>query len=310
MIYDTIIIGAGAAGCSAAVYATRYNLKTLMLGGPMPGGLISEARDVENYPGYLSISGMELANKFVDQAVKLGADYKIEIVEDIKKVGDVFEVKTYNDTYQGKTIILATGTHHRKLGVPGELELAGMGVSYCATCDAPFYKGKTVVVVGGGNSAVEGAQDIAEHAKQVYLVYRSELKAAPFYIDQLKSRANITEISGTNVIKINGENKVYSVDLDASYNNSSTLECDGVFIQVGYIPQNDLAKKLNLELTEYGYVKVDAGMGSSVSGVFCAGDINNGSNQLHQQVTSAAEGAIAGQSAYKYSRGMTYIVNA
>lgn len=136
MIYDTIIIGAGAAGCSAAVYATRYNLKTLMLGGPMPGGLISEARDVENYPGYLSISGMELANKFVDQAVKLGADYKIEIVEDIKKVGDVFEVKTYNDTYQGKTIILATGTHHRKLGVPGELELAGMGVSYCATCDA------------------------------------------------------------------------------------------------------------------------------------------------------------------------------
>ncbi len=310
MVYDTIVVGAGAAGCSAAIYATRYNLKTLMLGGPMPGGLITEASDVENYPGFLSISGAELAQKFLDQAVKLGAEFKIEIVTDIEKQGDIFDVTTYNGKYQSKSVILAMGTHHRKLGVPGELELAGRGVSYCATCDAPFFKGKTVVVVGGGNSAIEGAQDISMHAEMVYLVSRSTLKAAPIYIDQLRSRKNIIEIADTNVLKINGDSKVISATLDRPYNNSNELKCDGLFVQIGYQPQSELAKKMGIKLSDYGYVDVDAGMGTNVSGVFCAGDINNGSNQLHQQVTSAAEGAISAQSAYRHIAGMSYLVTA
>ncbi len=310
MVYDTIIVGAGAAGCSAAIYATRYNLKTLMLGGPMPGGLITEASDVENYPGFLSITGAELAQRFLDQAVQLGAESKIEIVTDIDKQGDIFNVTTYNSKYQSKSVILAMGTHHRKLGVPGEIELAGRGVSYCATCDAPFFKDKTVVVIGGGNSAIEGAQDISMHAKTVYLVSRSTLKAAPIYIDQLRSRKNIVEISDTNIAKINGESKVISVTLDRPYNNNAELICDGVFVQIGYQPQNELAKKMGIKLSDYGYVVVDAGMGTSLPGVFSAGDINTGSNQLHQQVTSAAEGAIAAQSAYRYAAGMSYLVNA
>ncbi len=310
MIYDTIIIGAGAAGCSAAVYATRYNLKTLMLGGPMPGGLITEALDVENYPGYISIPGLELGNKFIEHATKLGAEYKIEIVESIIKNGSDFIVKTNAEGYQTRSVILATGTHHRKLNIPGEYELSGRGVSYCATCDAPFFRGKTVAVIGGGNSAVEGAQDIAVHAKHVYLISRSSLKAAPFYVTQLRTKSNITEIPDTNLKEIKGTNIVESVLLDKPYNNSDSLKVDGVFVQIGYIPKNELAISAGVEVTEYGYVKVDQGMGTNIKGIFCAGDLNNGSNQLHQQVTSAAEGAIAAQSAYRFLQGMDYIVNA
>jgi thioredoxin reductase (NADPH) len=310
MIYDTIIIGAGAAGCSAAVYATRYNLKTLMLGGPMPGGLITEALDVENYPGYISIPGLELGNKFIEHATKLGAEYKVEIVESIKQNGSNFTVKTNAEEYQTKTIVLATGTHHRKLNIPGEEKFAGRGVSYCATCDAPFFRGKTVAVVGGGNSAVEGAQDIAVHAKQVYLISRSELKAAPFYVTQLRNKTNIIEIPSTNLLEINGTNIVESVLLDKPYNNSDSLKVDGVFVQIGYIPMNELAITAGISLTEYGYVNVDAGMGTNIKGIFAAGDLNNASNQLHQQVTSAAEGAIAAQSAYRFIQGMEYLVKA
>lgn len=310
MLYDTIIIGAGAAGCSAAVYATRFNLKTLMIGGPMPGGLITEALDVENYPGYLSISGLELGKKFIEHATALGAEYKVEIAESISKNGNDFTVKTNAGEYQTKTVILATGTHHRKLGVDGEESLAGKGVSYCATCDAPFFKNKVVAVIGGGNSAVEGAQDVAMHAKQVYLISRSELKAAPFYITQLRTRTNIIEVSNTNVVKINGANFVEDIVLDKPYNGSDTLKVDGVFVQIGYIPKNELAVASGVEVTQFGYVKVDAGMGTNIKGIFCAGDLNNGSNQLHQQVTSAAEGAIAAQSAYRYTQGMEYIVPA
>lgn len=309
MIYDTIIIGAGSAGCSAAIYATRYNLKTLMIGGPMPGGLITEALEVENYPGFLSISGMQLAMNFIDQATKLGAEYTIDIVTSVTKLENGnFKVVSSNAEYETKTVILAMGTHHRKLGAPGELELAGKGVSYCATCDAPFFKDKIVAVVGGGNSAVEGAKDIAVHAKEVYLIYRSELKASPIYIDQLRKITNIKEIKMTNVKQIIGQQKVEAVELDVEYNGSYRLPVEGVFIQIGYVPQNEIAKQIGVELTRNGFVKVDQGMGTSVKGCFCSGDLNNGSNMLHQQVTSAAEGAIAAQSAYRYISGSDYVI--
>lgn len=338
-MYDTIVVGAGAAGCSAAIYATRYNLKTLMLGGPMPGGLITEALEVENYPGYLSIGGQELAKNFIDQAVKLGADYKTEIVESIsiqasdevqsnkdsggntpetadKKTSEdsslknKFEVKVSGgQIYNAKSLILAMGTHHRKLGVPGEEEFAGRGVSYCSTCDAPFFKNKTVAVIGGGNGAVEGVQDVAVHAEKAYIIYRSELRASPVYIDQMRAKKNIIEVPMTNVTEILGDKIVTEVVMDKEFNGSNRLQVDGVFIQIGYIPQREIPEKLGLKLTDYGYVKVNAGMGTSKEGIFCAGDLNDASNMLHQQVTSAAEGAIAAQSAYRYIQGVEYLIS-
>lgn len=309
MLYDTIIVGAGAAGCSAATYATRYNLKTLMFGGPMPGGLITEALDVENYPGFTSISGQELAKRFIDQAIALGAEYKIEQVTSINKQPDgSFIVISSSGEYKSKSVILAMGTHHRKLGVPGELEFAGRGVSYCATCDAPFFKSKVVAVIGGGNSAVEGAQDIAIHADKVYIIYRTELRAAPLYIEQLRKNQKIIEVAGTNVLEILGEKVVSTLKLDNPFEGKDTLSVEGVFVQIGYIPMNELAKSLHADLSAGGYVKVDAGMGTSIEGLFCAGDLNNGSNQLHQQVTSASEGAIAAQSAYRYTQGLDYLL--
>jgi|LakMenE01Jun11ns_1017448.scaffolds.fasta_scaffold9944494_4 thioredoxin reductase (NADPH) len=312
-IYDVVIIGSGAAGASAAIYSTRFNLKTLMLGGPMPGGLITEASDVENYPGFLSITGMQLAGNFVKQATALGAEYRIELAntvdQQIEGSNPVFKVSTGTDSYMARSVILAMGTHHRKLNIPGEFELAGRGVSYCATCDAPFYKNKIVAISGGGNSAVEAAQDLSVHASKVYLIYRSELKAAPVYIDQLRKKSNVVEVPGTNILEISGQSKVESVKLDKPFEGSDIINVDGVFIQIGYSPKNELAKSMGLNLTEYGYVKVDQGMGTNVKGVFCAGDLNNSSNMLHQQITSAAEGAIAAQSVYRYLSGVEYIVN-
>lgn len=306
--YSVIIVGAGSAGCSAAIYATRYNLKTLLLGGPMPGGLITEAAEVENYPGFLSINGQELAQKFIDQAAKLGADYKVETVKNILRQDNEFVVETSQEKYKTDAVILAAGTTHRKLNVSGEEEFTGRGVSYCVTCDGPFFKDKVVVVVGGGNSAVEGAQDMSKRASKVYIIYRSKLKAAPLYIDQMRQNRRVTEIPNSNVVKINGDNVVKSVTLDKAFQGKNTLEVDGVFVQIGYRPQNDLVKKLGVDLDDYGYIKVDVGMGTSIKGVFCAGDLNNASNYLHQQVTSAAEGAIAAQSVYRRLQGFDYIV--
>ncbi len=305
---DVVVVGAGAAGCSAALYATRYNMKVLMLGGPMPGGLITEALDVENYPGIYSISGQKLAQDFIDHAIKLGAEYKVEIASEIEEHEGQYKITTGQVAYFAKTVILATGTHHKKLGVLGEQEFSGRGVSYCSTCDAIFFKDKIVAVVGGGNSAVEGASDLSRHAKVVYIIYRSKLTATPFYVERLRTRPNVVEIPKTNVLEIKGEEIVTSVNLDKEFDGSKGLSVDGVFIQIGYIPENELAKALQLDLTDKGYVKVDAGMGTSLNGVFCAGDLNNASNYLRQQVTSAAEGAIAAQSAYRFIRGIDYLI--
>ena len=307
--YDVIIVGAGSAGASAAIYSTRYAMKTLMLAGPMPGGLITWASDVENYPGFESINGFELGKKFVDQAIKLGSEYKIETVKAIEKNDEMsFKVMTNDGEYFAKSVILATGTNHRKLGIEREDEMRGKGLSYCATCDGFFFKDKIVAIIGGGNSAVEGANDIAAYAKHVYIIYRSELRAAPIYVENLRNLKNVSEIKGANVIELIGDVSLNRVKLDTEFNGSEYLDIDGVFIEIGYIPNNELAKSMGIDLTTGGYVKVDSGMGTNISGVFCAGDINNASNQFHQQVTSAAEGAIAAQSAFRYIRGLDWVV--
>jgi len=306
--FDVIIVGAGSAGCTAAIYATRFGLKTLMISGPMPGGLITTASDVENYPGFLSINGLELANKFLEQAKTLGAKYEMGVVESVELKDDGFAIGMNNKGHLAKTVILAMGTNHKKLGIPGEEKFLSRGVSYCATCDGPMFKGKNVVVIGGGNSAVEGAKDISTHAKNVFLVYRGELTAAPVYVDAIRKARNITEIADRNVQEVLGDNTVNSVRLDKLYNGSLNLETDGVFVQIGYIPSSDIARKIGVTLDKQGYVKVDPGMGANLKGVFAAGDLTNASNNLHQQVTSAAEGAIAAQSAYRYLNGINHII--
>ncbi|MFH1566096.1 MAG: FAD-dependent oxidoreductase [bacterium] len=312
-MYDLIVIGAGAAGCSVAIYATRYALKTFLIGGPLPGGLITEALDVENYPGFLHIKGLDLANNFLNQAKTLGAEYLADTVISIKNnfsiSGTSFLISTSSgDTFESKSIVLATGTNHRKLNISGEKEFEGKGVSYCATCDAPFFKGKIVAVIGGGNSAVEGAQDIAFHAEKVYIIYRSELKADPLYVETLKKDKKIIEVSQRYITEIKGDNVVKSVVLDKEFNGSQEILVDGVFVQVGYIPANEFAKSLGCELTSYGYVKVNSAMETNVRGIFCAGDLNNSSNQMHQQITSAAEGAIAAQGVFRFLRGLDTII--
>ncbi|MFH1955305.1 MAG: FAD-dependent oxidoreductase [Patescibacteria group bacterium] len=312
-IYDLIIIGAGAAGCSSAIYATRYALKTLLIAGAMPGGLITEALEVENYPGFLNIKGIDLANNFLGHAKALGVEYLPDTVVSIKKNYSPSKQSFLTTTspgkiFESKAVILAMGTNHRKLNIPGEKEFEGKGVSYCATCDAPFFKNKTVAVIGGGNSAVEGAQDVAVHASKVYLIYRSELKADPLYIENLKENKKIVEIANTNILKIGGKKSVQYVQLDKEYNGGNNLSVDGVFVQAGYIPANELAKSLGCELTSYGFVKVNAAMQTSLPEIFCAGDLNNGSNQMHQQVTSASEGAIAAQGVFRHLRGMKTVI--
>ena len=305
--HDVIIIGSGPAGCSAAVYATRFALKTLLLAGPMPGGLVTMGAEIENYPGFESISGPELAKKFLNHAQSLGADYQEETVTEIVRgQGDeqVFAVKTVGGgEYLGRAVIIATGTHHRKLGIPREKELTGRGVSYCTTCDARFFAGKKVAVVGGGNTAVEGAYDLSQVAERVYLIYRSQLRATPAYISNLRSQANITEVGERNVVAIRGTQEVEAIVLDREWGGQKELPVNGVFIHIGYLPANQLAKKLDCDLTEYGFVKVDSAMQTTIPGVFCAGDLNDAANFMRQIITAAAEGAVAAQSAARFLRG-------
>lgn len=307
-VYDTIIIGAGAAGCSAAIYATRFNLKTLLISGPMPGGLITWGSEVENYPGFVSITGGELGQKFIDHAKALGAEYVVDVVKEVNSAEDLIKVKTDSNEYNAKTVILTTGTHHKKLGIPGEDEFLGKGVSYCTTCDGYFFKDKVVAIVGGGNSAVEGANDLAQVASKVHLIYRGDIEADPAYIDLMRKNPKIIEVPLTNVTEIKGDTGVRELILDRPFNGLNSLKVEGVFIEIGYIPSNDLAFKMGLTMNQYGYVMVDRGMGTNIKGIFVAGDLNNASNNFHQQVTAAAEGSIAAQSAYRYIKGVDYII--
>ncbi|MCK5022622.1 MAG: FAD-dependent oxidoreductase, partial [Candidatus Aenigmarchaeota archaeon] len=216
-MYDVIIIGAGSAGYTAGIYATRFGMKTLLL-GTEPGGQTNEAFEIDNYPGLLNITGLELMKKFREQAEKLGAEVAfMDEVLSIDKKGDGFLVKTKGKEYETKTVILATGSKKRKLGVPGEEELKGRGVAYCATCDAMFYKDRTVVVIGGGDSAVKSAILLTEHASKVYLAYRKgkeNLRSMPSWLKRLDKNEKVEKMFFAAPKKINGKEKVESITFD------------------------------------------------------------------------------------------------
>ncbi len=302
MIYDTIIVGAGPAGYSASIYASRYKLKNLIIGHEL-GGQITEAHLIENYPGYPSVSGQELMNHFKEHAEKLGAELVINEAKGIIQEKD----KTFtvicenNEKYSAKSIILATGMKYRKLEIPGEAEFTGKGVSFCFVCDGMFFKDKTVGVIGGGNSATMAADYLSKVAKKVYLIYRRDvLTANPTWQEKISTNEKIIKVPNTNVIKILGENLLQKVELDNPYQGNKFLDLDGLFIEIGSVPSLTLAKSLKLETDEQGYIKVKPNQSTSLEGVFAAGDVTTESNKFRQVIAASAEGAIAAEGAYKY----------
>lgn len=301
LIYDLIIIGTGPAGYSSAIYASRYGLKTLLI-GQNAGGMAALAHQVDNYPGFISITGLELMKKFQQHTKALGVEIIHDLVKSVKKSQDIFKIITNNKSYQAKTIILALGTEKRKLNIPGEKEFLGRGVSYCTTCDGMFFKNKTVAVIGGGDSAFRAALHLAEIAKLVYLIYTQEVPNAmpntQEMVDKLSHK--IKTIPSNSITEIKGVNRVESVTLKKTYQNKSELVVDGVFVEIGAIPNSSLINNLGVKTTDKGYIEVNANQQTNIDGVFAAGDVTTNSAGFSQIITAASEGAIAALSSFKY----------
>lgn len=292
MDYDVIIIGGGPSGLSAAIYTARRGLKTMVLARDL-GGQITRTNEIENYPGFDRISGSELATKFFNQAKKFEAEIKFEEAKSLAKTDDGFVLKTLRNEYSASAIILAFGKSPRELGVPGEDRLKGRGVSYCATCDGPFYKDKSVVVVGGGNSALDAALVTAAIAKKVYLVHRSEFRGEAVMIDKVNTTKNIEQVVPNEIIEIKGADKVESVVLK----DGREIKTDGVLIEVGYIIDRKLIEGI-VEMDPAGQIIIDPRQNTSVPGIFAAGDLTN--TPYKQIVIAAGEGAKAALSCFDY----------
>lgn len=290
MNYDLLIIGTGPAGYAASIYAARYKINHALI-GELPGGLMSSAHKICNFPSEIEIGGFDLTMKMKAHADSFGTEMIMEKAVSIEKLDDGFMVKTINGKeLTAKKILLATGTVHRDLGLAEEGRFLGKGLSYCATCDAMFFKNKTVAVVGGGNSALTAALYLAEVAEKVYLVVRNdEFNGEVVWIDQVKSNSKIEVLFNNSVIALNGAERLESINLS----NGSTLTVTGIFVEVGSKPDTSWLDNLNLELDSAGYIKVLADGSTSHEGIWAAGDITNNSNGLRQIVTACSEGAIA-----------------
>jgi thioredoxin reductase (NADPH) len=292
MNYELAVIGAGPAGFSAGIYSSRAGIKTVIFDKSGGGGLALLSPNIENYAGFESISGIDLMEKMKHHAGKY-ADIKYhEEVKKIDRLDSKFSILTSEEKYNVGAILLSTGTDHRKLNVPGEKDLQGKGVSYCATCDGFFFKNKKVAVVGGGNSALIDAIFLKQiGCKEVYIIHRrDQFRAEKAYEDEARNKK--AKILFNKVLeKINGIQKVEYLDIKDTINGEYTkLKVDGVFISIGEIPQNKLAKDLRVKLDENGFVITDKQQRTSVKGVYAAGDITGG---LRQIITACAEGAIA-----------------
>ncbi len=301
-MYDVVIIGGGPAGLSAAMYAGRLKMKTLVLAG-LRGGTVVNTNEITNWPGIKSIEGVKLAKQLEEHAKEYGVDIKDTEATAIKKGGKAFAVTTASEeNYEGKSIIIATGTEVRKLGIKGESEYENRGVHYCALCDGFFYSNKTVAVVGGSDSAVKEALVLTQWAKKVYVIYRREkLRAEPINLERLNSNQKIEVLTNTNITEIAGdENGVKCVLLDREYKGSSRLELDGLFVEIGRVPNSLLAKSLGITLNDAGEIITDKKARTSVDGVFAAGDVTD--SPFKQAITAAAEGVMAAYSAYNYTR--------
>lgn len=302
-MYDVLIVGLGCAGYTAAIYSARYKLKSFLVGGEA-GGMGNTAAEVGNWPGEIEIKGPDLMDKFKNHALCFGdlVTFKIAWVKSVAKIDGGFELTMEGDEkVQGRTIIFATGSNKRHLGVPGEKEFSGKGVTYCATCDAFFYRNKTVAVIGGGDSAVEGAAIAAQVASKVYLIHRrKDFRAEPYWVEKVKEKKNIEFVLERNITEVLGDKKVTGVKLNEPWNGQAQLTVDGVFIEVGAIPAIDLPKSLGCVVDEKGFLKVDGAQRTTIPGVFGAGDVTSGSNYFAQFSTSVGEASVAANSAFNF----------
>ena len=298
--YDVIIIGGGPGGYTAALYAARANLSTLVLEKMSPGGQMATTDIVENYPGFVEgINGLELGMQMQEGAERFGVKTKMAEVKSVDLEANPKLVHTRKATFEAKTVILATGAFPRELGLPNERELRGRGISYCATCDGAFYKGKTVVIVGGGNTAVADAIFLAKICEKVYLVHRrDELRASKTYMDALEKAENIEFIWSSEVVEVKAEEFVTGVKVKSRKDDSiREVACDGVFVAIGNIPNTELIKG-QVELDESGYVLADESTQTNIPGVYAVGDMRK--KPLRQIVTAVADGAVASKFAEEY----------
>ncbi|OTA47293.1 thioredoxin-disulfide reductase [Limosilactobacillus reuteri] len=297
--YDVVIIGAGPGGMTAAMYASRANLSVLMLDRGIYGGNLNNTAEIENYTGFKSVKGPELAQQMYEGATQFGAEYAYGTVTKVDLDGDLKKITTdMDETYTAKAVVIATGSDQRHLNVPGEEEFGGRGVSYCAVCDGAFFKGKHLIVVGGGDAAVEEGVYLTQLASKVtVLVRRDELRAEPIINDKIEFVYNtsVTEIVGDD-IKVTGVK---------THNNKTgedgEMAADGVFIYVGNFPMTAAFKNLDI-LDDQGWVKTDERMRTAVPGIFAIGDVRE--TPLRQVATAVGDGAIAGQQVYQYIKSM------
>ncbi len=297
---DVIIIGAGPAGMTAALYAARANLTVVMIERGAPGGQMNNTAEVENYPGFDSILGPELAYKMYENATKFGVENAYGIVKEINDCGSYKEVVTDDQTYQAKTVIIATGCDHRKLGIPGEDEYAGRGVSYCAVCDGAFFRERKLVVVGGGDSAVEEALYLTQFASEVVIIHRrDQLRAQKIIQDRAFANEKISFIWDSVVEEITGNDRVVeSVKIkNVQTGEESSVAAGGVFIYVGLDPLTEPFQSAGI-LNENGWIPTNEEMETSIPGVFAVGDVRE--KNLRQITTAVGEGSIAGQNVFSY----------
>lgn len=305
--WDLIIIGAGVAGLTAGIYGVRSGLKTLIIEEKMAGGTTADAPIIENYPGFERVSGMELVQKMVAQC--RGSGVVIHEFEKVVSLGlkdDDKIVKTGKGIYGAKAVIIASGTSYRELGVPGEAEFKGRGVSYCGICDGPLFKGKRVLVVGGGNSAVITALYLAELVSEVKIAHRRNVfRAEEALVKALMEKSNVEVLWNIELKEIKGEKLVNKAVLfDMKTGEMRELPIDGVFVQIGESPNSQIAKEAGVEVDEHGYIKIDIRQRTNISGVYAAGDVTN--HPVKQVGTAVGQGIAAALEAYGYIRRPYY----
>lgn len=292
-MYDIIIVGAGPAGLTSAIYAARANKKVLVLEAKVPGGQIVNASKIENYPGIENISGSDFAMNLYNQVINLGVEIKFETVLSITKDKEVY---TNNSKYNAKAIILASGRSNRKLKIENEDKLIGRGVSYCATCDGNFYKDKIVSVVGGGNTALDDTIYLSSLASKVYLIHRNDIfSGEDKLLNELKNKSNVEILLNTNVIRINGIDKIDTITINTN-GIEKELEIDGLFIAIGQEPNNSIFKNV-IDIDEKGYIKTTDGVHTNIKGIYVAGDARD--KMLRQLTTAVSDGSVAATTAIK-----------